>query len=103
MRSTLVLAEAGDEVGERGQLGGDGGPALGQPVQLGPAGADLALQLGVAGGSQGLGLDPRRGDDLLGLAAGAGQDALSANVELVERWRNGLIPGFVPATDGDAS
>ena len=34
--SLLVLAEAGDDVAQRGELGGDGVAALGHPVHLGP-------------------------------------------------------------------
>lgn len=34
---------------------------------------------------------------------GAACPVLSANVETVEEWRRGNIPGFVPSTDGGAS
>ena len=37
--STLVLAEAGDDVAQRGELGGDRVAALGHPVDLGPEAA----------------------------------------------------------------
>ena len=42
-QALLVVAEAGHDVAQRGELGGDRVAALGQPVDLGPEGGELAL------------------------------------------------------------
>src|SRR4051794_20416326 len=75
-RSGVVVAEAGDDVPQRRELGGDGIAASDQPVHLRPQAGRLTGLLRIAAGDDGLGLPVGRRDDLLGLALGAGQHPL---------------------------